>query len=201
MSCVGSADRPALTTRRAVHVTNAITVGRGQCMLVVLAQVCSGELFIDRARVARIRSCKVQGVRKAAQVAGDRIVGLGRGMRRHRRGPREKELQDQRACHLGHARPGCPNEATPGKFSSQRTTGVFSGKVSVANSTSAHAVTTLDALSAFCATSGASPVVTLQTRPEKISKSFLSAIERCSAKVVLECGLPPAVVHPGARRR
>ena len=109
VSCVLRADRPALTTRRAVHVTNAITVWRGQCMLVVLAQVCSGELFIDRARVARIRSCTVQGVRKAAQVAGDRIIGRGRGMRRHRRGPREKELQDQRACHLGHARPGCPN--------------------------------------------------------------------------------------------
>ena len=57
------------------------------------------------------------------------------------------------------------------------------------NSTNAHAVTTLDALSAFCATSGASPVVTLRTRPEKINKSFLDAIERCSAKVVLECGV------------
>ena len=46
VSCVRRDRQPALTTRRAVHVTNAITVGRDQCML-VLAEVCSGALFID----------------------------------------------------------------------------------------------------------------------------------------------------------
>ena len=35
-----------------------------------------------------------------AQVARDRIIGLRREMRRQRRDPREKEGQDQRACHL-----------------------------------------------------------------------------------------------------
>ena len=98
VSCVRSDPQPALTSRRAVHATNAIAVGRGRCMLVVLAQVCSSELFIDRARVSRMRSCVVRGVRQAAQMAGGRIIGRGREMRRHRRDPREKELQDQRAC-------------------------------------------------------------------------------------------------------
>ena len=105
MSCARRAERPALTTRRAVHVTNAIPVGRGQRMLVVRI----GDLFIDWARVVRMRSCVVRGVRAVVQVASDRIIDLGRAMRRHRHGPREKEVQDQRACHLGHARPGCPN--------------------------------------------------------------------------------------------
>ena len=63
-----------------------------------------GDLFIDRAQVARARSRVVRGVRTAAQVAEDRIIGLGRAMRRHRRDPREKELQDQHACHLAHAK-------------------------------------------------------------------------------------------------
>ena len=94
MSCVRRADRPALTTRRAVHVMNAIAVGWGQCMLVV----CIGDLFIDPAQVARVKGCVVRGVRRAAQVAGDRTIGLGREERRQRRDPREKELQDQRAC-------------------------------------------------------------------------------------------------------
>ena len=73
-----------------------LEVARRQRVLVVN----SSDLFIDGAQVARIRSCEV---RKAAQVAGGRIVGRGRGMRRHRRDPREKELQDQRACHFGDA--------------------------------------------------------------------------------------------------
>ena len=106
VSCVRSDPQPDLTSRRAVHAMNTITVGRGRCMLVVLAQVCSSELFIDRARVSRMRSCVVRGVRQAAQMAGGRIIGRRREMRRHRRDPREKELQDQRACHLAHARPG-----------------------------------------------------------------------------------------------
>ena len=81
-----------------MHAMTAIAVGRGQRMLVVRI----GDLFIDPAQVARVRSRVVRGVRTAAQVAGDRIIGLGRAVRRHRRGPREKELQDQRACHLAH---------------------------------------------------------------------------------------------------
>ena len=103
VSSARRADRPALTTCQAVRVTNAIAVGRGQCMLVMLA----GELFIDPARIVRMRSCVVRGVRAVAQVAGDRIIGHRRAMRL-RRDPREKELQDQRACHLAHARPGMP---------------------------------------------------------------------------------------------
>ena len=55
---------------------NAIAVGRGQRMLVVRI----GDLFIDQVQVARMRLCVVRGVRTAAQVAGDHIVGLGREM-------------------------------------------------------------------------------------------------------------------------
>ena len=110
VSGIRRADRPALATRRAVHVMNTIAVGRGQSMLVVLTQVYSGDPFIDRAQVARMRSCVLRGLRMAAQVAGDRIIGLGREMHAHRqrRDPREKELQDQRACHLADAKPGMP---------------------------------------------------------------------------------------------
>ena len=86
-------------------MTNVIAVGRGQCMLVVRI----GDLFIDWARVVRMRSCVVRGVRAVVQVASDRIIDLGRAMRRHRRGPREKEVQDQRACHLRARGQGCPN--------------------------------------------------------------------------------------------
>ena len=75
-----------------------LEVARRQRMLVVN----SSDLFIDGAQVSRIRSCEVC---KAAQVAGGRIIGLGRDAHahRHRRDPREKELQDQRACHFGDA--------------------------------------------------------------------------------------------------
>ena len=90
-------------------MTNAIAVGRCQGMLVVYSRA----LFIDGAQVVRTRSCVVRGLRKATHVARDRIIGLGREMHVHwqRRDPREKELQDQRACHLAHGRPGrgCPN--------------------------------------------------------------------------------------------
>ena len=87
-----------------------IPVGRGQCMLVMLA----GELFIDPARIVRMRSCVVRGVRAVARVAGDRIIGHRRAMRL-RRDPREKELQDQRACHLAHARLGTSPISRPSR--------------------------------------------------------------------------------------
>ena len=63
------------------------------------------------------------------------------------------------------------------------------------NSTSTHSVMVLDALTAFCTTTNKSPVVTLQTRPEKINKTFLDAIERCPAKFVLECGVQTAALE------